>query len=36
MYDPVKIEDVPSGRHSVHATIIRYPEGGERIAKIAI
>lgn len=35
-YDPIRVEGVPPGRHSVHASMIRYPEGGERIAKIAI
>jgi len=36
MYDAVEIEGVPTGRFSVHAQIIRYPEGGERIAKVGM
>lgn len=35
-YAPVRVEGVPKGRHPVHATIIQYPEGGRRVARIAI
>ena len=31
---PVRIEGIPPGRYAVHAQIIRYPTGGQRIAKI--
>jgi hypothetical protein len=34
--DPVRVEGIPTGRHAVRAMLIRYPEGGERVAKIAI
>jgi hypothetical protein len=36
IYDPVKVEGVPTGRHRVQASLIRFPEGGKRVAKIAI
>jgi hypothetical protein len=36
LHDPLRVENVPTGRHPVHASLIRYPEGGERVAKVAI
>lgn len=36
LYAPVRIEGVPIGKHPIHASLIRYPEGGERVAKIAV
>lgn len=36
IFHPVRAEGIPTGEHSVHARLIRYVEGGERIAKIAI
>jgi len=36
LYGPIRIENIPTGRHPVHATLIRYPEGGQRVAKVAI
>jgi hypothetical protein len=35
-YDPIRVEDVPPGRFPVWAMIVRYPEGGERIARVGI
>ncbi len=35
IYDPVKVEGVPTGQHPLHSSIIPFPEGGERVAKIA-
>jgi hypothetical protein len=34
MYQAVRIEHLPPGCYPVHAQVIRYPEGGERIARI--
>jgi hypothetical protein len=36
MNSPVRIEGIPSGKVLVAAQIIRYPEGGQRIAKIGM
>ena len=36
LYDPVRIVAVPPGRHPVRAAVVRYPEGGERVAKIGV
>ena len=32
----VRVEDIPTGRHTLHARLIHYPEGSVRVAKIAI
>jgi len=36
IFHTVRVEGIPTGIYPVHACSIRYPEGGERIAKIAI
>lgn len=36
IYDPVKIEGIPSGRVPVVAQIIHYPEGGRHVARIGV
>jgi hypothetical protein len=33
---PMKVEGIPSGRHPVYALIIRYPEGGIRVAQLGL
>ncbi|GEM_PF-2677294 len=33
---PVRIQGVPPGRYSVWGMIVRYPEGGERLARIGV
>lgn len=36
MYDPVQVEGIPPGLYPVHGQIIRYPEGAQRITRIAL
>jgi hypothetical protein len=36
LYDPVRIEGVPPGQVPAVAEVIRYPEGGRRVAKVGL
>jgi hypothetical protein len=36
IHDPVRVEGIPSGPISVLAEVIRYPEGGQRVAMVRL